>query len=238
MSANITCLQDVHLTQKEEDNLKIITKCDCYISGNRTNARGVAIIFKNNFAYNILNVIRDSEGNFIIVDFEVSDLSIRLINIYAPNTDSPHFFTKIRSFVEDNEQDYIVNCGDFNLVLDPILDCKNYVNINNPRARNILLETMKIYNLVDTFRYFHPDVHRYTWRRKNPIKQARLDYVLTSKSFVDLITSTRIVPGYKSDHSISEMNILINKFKRGRGVWKLNCDLLKDIAYVNMIIIL
>ena len=78
-------------------------------------------------------------------------------------------------------------------------------------------------------------VHRYTCRRKNPIKQARLDYIITSKSFVDLITFTRNVPGYKSNRSISEMNILFNKFKRGRGVWNLNCDLLKDIAYVNMI---
>ena len=120
--AHIICLQDVHLKQQEEDNLKIITKSDCFISGNRTNARGVAVIFRNNFPYNILNIIRHSDGNYIVIDFEICDISIRLINIYAPNNDSPQFFMEIITFIEENEQDYIINCGDFNLVLDPKID--------------------------------------------------------------------------------------------------------------------
>ena len=29
----------------------------------------------------------------------------------------------------------VILVADFNMVLDPDKDCKNYVNINNPRAR-------------------------------------------------------------------------------------------------------
>ena len=81
ISPNVICLQDVHLKQEQENDLRNITNAECYVSGNRTNARGVAVIFRNNFAYNIQNIIRDSEGNYIIIDFEIAEISIRLINI-------------------------------------------------------------------------------------------------------------------------------------------------------------
>ena len=234
-AANIICLQDVHLKQCEENFVKNFTKGDCYISGNRTNARGVAIIFQNNFEYKIENVCRDTAGNFIVIDIKLSEISLRLINVYAPNTDSPEFFMQIQKFIFESEQDYAIVCGDFNLTLDPSMDSQNYININNPKARNVLIDTIEICDLIDTFRYKHPDTRRYTWRRKHPIKQARLDYFLASKTLVDLIDTAKIKPGYKSDHSIIEINIILNHFVRGRGVWKLNCDLLKDIEYVNMV---
>ena len=235
MSPNIICLQDAHLKQEQENDVKNLTNADCYISGNRTNARGVGVIFKNNFAYNIINVFRDNEGNYIVIDFETSDTTFRLINTYAPNIDSPQFFIELRKFIDENEQMYLVNCGDFNLVLDPDMDCKNYININNPQSRQILLETLNVYDLVDSFRYFHPKLRRYSWRRRNPVKQARLDYFIISKSLTDLILSSLILPGYKSDHSILELTIEINTFIRGRGVFKLNCDCLKDIEYLTTI---
>ena len=55
-----------------------------------------------------------------------------LINIYGPNPDSPSLFKKIiKHLKEIGNSDYII-CGDFNLVLDPYIDCSNYKNINNP----------------------------------------------------------------------------------------------------------
>ena len=74
--------------------------------------------------------------------------------------------------------DHIVLCGDFNLVLNPRMDCSNYVSINNPNAHHTLIETLNTYNLKDAFRYFNPDTSRFIWHRRNPIKQARLDYYM------------------------------------------------------------
>ena len=70
---------------------------------------------------------------------------------------------------------------------------------------------------------------------KNPIKQARLDYFITSDSFTDIVTSCKINPGYRSDHSILELNVKINTFQRGKGLWKFNCGLLKNENYIEMI---
>ena len=85
-----------------------------------------------------------------------------------------NFLIKSETIIKDTDR-YVIICGDFNLTLDPDMDSKNYVNINNPRARNTLIEMMETYELIDAFRHFHPDTRRYTWRRRNPVKHARLD---------------------------------------------------------------
>ena len=175
------------------------------------------------------------DGNLLILDLNIASISVRLINIYAPNLDTPDFFQNLAEFIDQNKQDYLVICGDFNLVMNPNLDSYNYVSINNPKSRNLALQILETYNLTDVFRYMHPDTKRYTWRRKNPIKQARLDYFIVSGCFTDIVTSCKINPGYRSDHSILELNVKINSFRRGKGLWKFNCSLLKNENYIEMI---
>ena len=52
--ANILCLQDTHWTEKDLKDIKNIWSADCYIHGSKTNATGVAILFRNNFEYEVL----------------------------------------------------------------------------------------------------------------------------------------------------------------------------------------
>ena len=79
------------------------------------------------------------------------------------------------------------------------------------------------------------DILRYTWRRRNPTKQARLDYFVISKPLTDLICSCKIRPGYRTDHSRIDLDIILNSFEQGKGVWKLNCSLLKNPEYLILI---
>ena len=65
-------------------------------------------------------------------------------------------------------------------------------------------------SLTDVYRYFHPDKSRYTWRRKHPLQQARLDCFLASNTMLDLIHKCNTLPGYRTDHSLLKMEILIN----------------------------
>ena len=39
-------------------------------------------------------------------------------------------------------------CGDFNLVLNPEIDCNNYKWVNNPRPRNFFINLMKDFNSI------------------------------------------------------------------------------------------
>ena len=53
----------------------------------------------------------DRNGNFIVIDLKLWDISIRLINVYAPNIDNPAFFEKIRKYVENSVETYTVSVG-------------------------------------------------------------------------------------------------------------------------------
>ena len=205
------------------------------LNGKRTNARGVSILFSKNFEYTLTNIRKDEDGNLLIVDFITNNIKIMLVNVYAPNQDRPDFFENIQNILDENEQDYVLLCGDFNLVLNPSLDSYNYVNINNPMARLKLIQMMHDYQLVDFYRIYHPNSKRFTWRKKNPIKQARLDYFLGNNTLTDLIKTTKIKPGYRSDHSILELNLLINKFVRNKGRWQFNTSLLNDQTYTEIV---
>ena len=216
--AGIICLQDTHLTVNDAKDIRQLCNCECILSGSSTNSRGVTIILKNNFEYEITQSEIDPEGNYICLDLNIPSFSIRLISIYAPNVDKPLFFENLNRLIEENNQNYMLICGDFNLVLNPEIDTYNYININNPRSRNKLLQIMQFQNLTDAYRSLHPDICRYTWRRKHPVKQARLDYFIISESLLDITDSCKINPGYRSDHSIIEINLVINHFHRGPGI--------------------
>ena len=228
-------MQDTHWTSKDENTVRSMWKGECILNGESSNSRGVAVLLNTNFEYNIMSVSKDVDGNMIVLDLNIGDISIKLLNIYAPNKDSPEFFNHIKDIIEPNIQTYILLCGDLNLVLDPLLDYDHYKHINNPKSRYLLLKIMNSFNLRDTFRLFHPLVRRYTWRRKNPVRQARLDYFLVSHTMCDIITSCCINPSYRSDHSSIQIKILLNKFERGKGLWKFNCSLLKEQEYINLV---
>jgi exonuclease III len=53
---------------------------------------------------------------------------------------------------------------------------------------------------------------------KHPVKQARLDYFMLSKNLVAQTQSTTIKPGYRSDHSIIELNLTWSNICRGKGL--------------------
>ncbi len=101
--------------------------------------------------------------------------------------------------IETFTSDFMILCGDWNLVQDQNLDCFNYKNINNPRAREKILNCKEIYKLQDPWRVYNPDVKRFTWFRNNPIKKARLDFFLISEEIMTLVEKVNINPGYRTD---------------------------------------
>ena len=235
LNYNIVCLQDTHWTKKDMASVSNIWGGKCYIHGTRTNSRGVAILFKDNFEYHIISSATDLDGNYLCLTIKTASSVFNLLTLYGPNTDNPTFFRDVKDIVQQNNPDYYIMCGDFNLTLDRDLDSMNYKQLNNPKARIEVLNMIQELNLCDIFRNFYPKLHRYTWRIRNPVKQARLDYFLTSSSMIDLIYKSEIKPGYLSDHSFITLEIIENKFTIGKGVWKFNNDLLKDENYVHHI---
>ena len=124
LQAGIICLQDTHWIDSDLLSIAQIWNGDCYINGNKTNPRGVAILMKSNFEYTVVSTFSDDLGNLIWVNLALGEFSLKLIYIYGPNIDCPGFYIKLKELIPTCEQDYLLICGDFNLALDPSLDKK------------------------------------------------------------------------------------------------------------------
>ena len=58
-------------------------------------------------------------------------------------------------------------------------------------------------DLTDVWRTLSPIVHRYKWRRKKPELHCRLNFFLINSHLICDTNRADIVPGYKTDHSMT-----------------------------------
>ena len=91
------------------------------------------------------------------------------------------------------QNEKFIICGNFKVALNQNLDTKNYLNINNPKTRDFILENGEKFGFKDPFREFYPKLKRYTWTKKNPVKQAKLDYFLVSEELMAYVEKIWIV---------------------------------------------
>ena len=89
--------------------------------------------------------------------------------------------------------------------------------------------------MVDPYREIYKDLKKFTWRKKNPIKQAHLDFFLISETLMHSVYDLEILPSYRSDHSTVVLSLEINDFVKGKGLWKFNGRLLKDNTYAETV---
>lgn len=231
---SVYMLQDTHFVTKEEHYIRTQWGYECYFSNFASNSRGVAILFNNNFEFKVHEVKKDDNGNKLILDITIEGKRLTLINIYGPNRDDPEFYQSILNTITAYNNPVIL-AGDFNLVINPDMDLQDYAHVNNPKAREQVLNMMFECNLLDVWRDLNLEKYQYTWRRKHTNKKARLDFFLISECFLTDVNETKILSGYKTDHSLVLLRLDVGKFQKGTSYWKFNNSLLRDVKYVEYI---
>ena len=152
-NCNIYSLQDTHFTKNDETAIINQWGGKCIFNALISNQRGVAILLSNNFEYKISNTKKDDCGNLLGVDIEIEGKTITLINIYGPNNDTPLFYNKVSESIEYFNNHSTILTGDYSLVQDQIWDIYTYVGINNPKAKDKVLDRIEIYNLTDPLKW-------------------------------------------------------------------------------------
>ena len=212
-------LQDTHFVKDKELLIRAEWGFECIFNCNSSQSRGVAILLNNNFEFKIHSIFRDDNGNLLIVDLTICNQRLTLVNIYGPNTDNPCFYKLILQRLKLlNNTSHILG-GDWNLVLNPYIDTHKYVNVNNPNAREVVLEIISELDLVDIWRDHNPELQKYTWRRNTPLKQARLDFFFISNSFAG---NSDIHCGYITDHSMLSLKFKFTDNIKRSTYWKFN----------------
>ena len=235
---DIIMLQETHWKTESENYVRSLWGYNCIVCGTSTAKNGVAFLLNNTFDYKIHNIVRDQlNGTFLILDITIFDMRYTLTNVYGPSDrDNPEFFIKLFQEIEAIGNQEIITGGDWNVLLDPSVDARNYLSYRSkPNSRNTIKQISSQLDLVDIFRKVYPSKRAYTWRKFNSIKQSRLDFFLISDSLVTDVNFVDITPGYRSDHSIICLYVNTNKKNEGRKTyWKFNNSLLKDKSYIEL----
>lgn len=86
-------IQEMHCTEDNKNDWLAEWGYQALFSCCTSKKAGVAILFNNNFTFQISKTYSDPEGRFIICDLTVNGKQLTLTNIYAPNNDDSNFFT-------------------------------------------------------------------------------------------------------------------------------------------------
>lgn len=87
-----------------------------------SSSKGVMILLRKGLSYKYGDSTIDPEGRYIITEMAFDSDSVVLCTIYGPNRDTPEFFTQVASEIEKFENRNIILGGDFNFVINNILD--------------------------------------------------------------------------------------------------------------------
>lgn len=205
-SVDILCLQETHSSPQDEKFWKNEWKGHALFSHGKSNSKGVAIFFRDNLDYQILNVCKDIDGRYIVCHLKINGKEIVLNCIYGPNVDSPEFFVELWTILENSSNPEWIVAGDFNVVLNFQIDVKNSKEHANKRAAQVVKEYMSQHDMIDIWRENNPCTKRFSYQR-NSNTASRLDYFLVSRSLFAHVKKVEILPSILSDHSALSLNI-------------------------------
>ena len=107
-----------------------------------------------------------------------------LANIYAPNNDDPFFFENVFKHLLTFEYEEIILGGDVNLVLDVQKNKKGGNPVTHEKSLQKVKYIVDSLDLTDISRFLNADTKTFSWRRRNPEIQCRLDFFLISTSLI------------------------------------------------------
>ena len=227
-------LQETHSVENLEKEWKNEWGGEIYFSHGTSNSTGCAIAFSKNFPVKIINQFKDDSGRILILEVRINDESFLLINLYNANSELDQItvldllYSKIDNLILDDKCKPIFG-GDMNLIFDTKLDSSGGNPILKKKSLTKLMKILLKLDACDIFRVRYPHQKRFTFHRKNPSIQRRLDYFFISNSLQECIGDVKILPSFMSDHSPVFVSVnLLPDIVRGKYGWKFNNSLLHD----------
>ena len=226
---DIIFLQETHChLGRDEKRWSLEWDGKCIWNGYTCKSRGVAVLFNRNYVYDFQNVFCDKNGRFIVFDLNICDVKYRMINVYAPNHGGERrsFYKNIESYVVDDYENLVA--GDFNCCLNTFNDRKNCTaSLDTGKAE--LENLMNKFALEDVWRRRNPEKNEYSWRRGQ--RASRIDFWLISLSLDNQVDKVRYNISPFSDHCSIELKFRTSEVKRGKGIWKMNIEILQNETF-------
>ena len=84
-SYSIYLLQNTHFDPKIDNCIRAEWGYKCHFASYNSSSRGVAILFNNNFEFEVKRVYKDITGNYIFVTVKIMDKEFLIVSLYGPN---------------------------------------------------------------------------------------------------------------------------------------------------------
>ena len=191
-------------------------------------------------ALNILKIKRDNLGRILVIEVKLDDPVFVLINIYNANTEPDQLHTLndlltiFETFHENIQDQNFVLGGDFNVILNRVLDSEGGKPAIKKKTIAKLIQITENLDLCDIWRIRNPKRKRFTFRQHHSTGfiQRRLDYFFISNSLQESTKTTDTLAAFSTDHSPITFSLChLKEFPRGKGLWKFNKSLIKNENY-------
>ena len=165
-------------------------------SHGKSDTRGVLIGFREAVKYEIKARYADKNRRYIVLDVVIDNNPVILANCYGPNVESDRLkvldeSAHILNQLQISENTTFIWGGNFSLFFDVYLDALGGSRRLKVKSLSKLLSMMSENDLCDIYRIRNPTAKRFTWRRKSPFKQRRLDFFLSFRHSSEKYKSSR-----------------------------------------------
>merc|ERR1711895_360012 len=158
------------------------------------------------------------------------------------DADDIHYFEEVDNFLQDRivGSDFQMIIGDYNTTLDFSRDRIGYSRTidTHKNCRALIKKWIEEEKWIDAFDHLHPGKKSYTWESKQRKGQkGRLDHCLVSPNLIKhtkYINHTSIGEHF-SDHRAIEVIFDWAKIKCGKGNFRAQKDLEKNLSYQELI---
>lgn len=98
---------------------------------------------------------------------------------------------KGKNNIDEFDNESILICDEWNLVINPSVDLENYRYIYNQHARNKVLEFVEGFDLLDVWRENNKEKSKFRGWKRNPRQQATLDFSWSLKMYLTLLNNNK-----------------------------------------------
>lgn len=230
--ADVILLQETCWKDEMMEGFKRSWRGGIYCNNGGGNGKGVAVLCKRHMSDDVEIIYRDNGGKCIIVKMVIGGENVFVCNVHAPNAEVEKkiFFKDLNDQMEKWEN--IIVMGDFNTVFSR-LDIANDMVYKRDSGREELLKLMDKYDLIDIWRERNEGIKDFSRRQlvKDKMKQSRIDFMLITRNMERKMDKIYYKMTSLSDHGMLIVHMNETGGERGKGIWCLNNDLLKDEGY-------
>lgn len=160
---------------------------------------------------------------------------VTLVNIYGPNYDDPIFFNNLIMKLATIEGQCIVG-GDFNLVLNRLIDRCSPKSASLSKAAIILNQGMKDIGIVEVWRTLNPKQRDFSFFSRVHNTYFRIDMFLIPQDMMSTIRDSSYLAATFSDNNPLKFTWMTNTPQSSSHRWRFRNYMLKGpefISYMN-----